>query len=171
MLKNHARTNALRFNPKSMTLLSLVCEDLEVLSSPEAGPSAAFSKIGVVTLLFDSCFWNRCLRSAFFVINASVERIQWPNFPVKESCNFRSGFVDFAPNSICDTEWNLFEIMQDRNKGFWSINRNHQPFGYSALIHGGSTCLFFRQTRVCDAIFFPVIHIQLLYQSVLDFSW
>jgi hypothetical protein len=87
--------------------------------------------------------------------------------PVKESCNFRSGFVDFGPNSICDTEWNLFEIMQDRNKGFWSINRNHQPFGYSALIHGGSTCLFFRQTRVCDAIFFPVIHIQRFIRACL----
>ena len=80
-----------------------------------------------------------------------------PTLPWKTPVIFRGRSVDYGPKSICGTEWNLFEIIQDRNKGVWSIDRNHQSFGYSALIHGGSACLFLRQTRVHDAILLPVI--------------
>jgi hypothetical protein len=73
---------------------------------------------------------------------------------------FRDGSVDYDPKSICGTEWNLFEIMQDRNKGFRSINRNHQSFGFLALIRGGSACLFLGQTGVKGATFLPVIEFQ-----------
>jgi hypothetical protein len=90
---------------------------------------------------------------------------------VKEPCNFKGGSVDYGPKSICGTEWNLFEIMQDRNKGFWSINRNHQSFGYSSLIQGGFTCLIFRQPRVHDAMLFPVILKASIQRRVLSFLY
>ena len=80
-----------------------------------------------------------------------------PTLSWKNPAIFRCGSVDYGPKSICGREWNLFEIMQDRNKGFWSINRNRQSFGYSALIRDGSACLFLRQTRVHDAILLPEV--------------
>jgi hypothetical protein len=50
-----------------------------------------------------------------------------PTLPWKNPAISRGGSVDYGLKSMCGTEWNLFEIMQDRNKGFWSINRRTKP--------------------------------------------
>jgi len=63
------------------------------------------------------------------------------------------GSVDYGPKSICSMERNPFDIVQSRDKRFWSINRNQQSLEYSMLIRGGSTCLFLGQTGDQDATF------------------
>ena len=77
--------------------------------------------------------------------------------PYKNPAIFKGSSVDYGSKSTCGTEWKLFEIIQDRNKGFGSINRNHQSFGYSALIRGVSARLFLRQRGVKGATFLPEI--------------
>ena len=54
-----------------------------------------FSRIDVVTLLFDSSFWNRYLRSALFVLNSLVGRFRWPNSPMEECFDFQEWFCRF----------------------------------------------------------------------------
>jgi hypothetical protein len=85
-------------------------------ASPDAGPSAAFSKIDVVTLLFDSSFWNRYLRLAHLVLHSPMGSSGDTTPPWRNTAIFWGGSVDYGLKSICQSECNSFQIKEQGSK-------------------------------------------------------
>ena len=69
-----------------------------------------FSKIDVVTLLFDSSFWNRYLQSDILVLYPPWDVSDSLTLSWKNPAIFRGGSVDYSLKSILRSEWNFFGI-------------------------------------------------------------